>query len=341
MKVPFALVSDGINCADASRRNGDFYIMYKIFDAHCDTIYELSERGLPLDKNELHLDIERMSEYNTYIQVFAAFVDRKDIKVSPMNHCLTLMDKYYTEIEKNKDKISVVKTAADLQKAKEGGVHAILSIEGAEVLEGSLAALRMYYRMGVRLITLTWNYANELADGICESRGGGLTEFGRQAVALMEELGILIDVSHLSEKGFWDVVECTKYPFVASHSCVKNICGHIRNLTDEQISEIIRRNGVIGINFYPQFLDNNGECGIDKLCEHIEYILSMNGENTAALGSDFDGVDCLPSGICGAESMKDICKRLSASGINDDVIQKIAFDNLYRVFYQTFNRKND
>ena len=111
------------------------------------------------------------------------------------------------------------------------------------------------------------------------------------------------------------------------------------NLTDEQISEIIRRNGVIGVNFYPQFLDNNGVCGIDKLCEHIEYILAMNGENTAALGSDFDGVDCLPSGICGAGSMKDICKLLSTSGINDDIVKKIAFDNLYRVFYQTLNRK--
>ena len=312
--------------------------MYSFFDAHCDTIFELSEKDLPLNKNKIHLDIERMSEYDAYIQVFAAFVDKMDIKTSPMNHCITLIDKYYTEIEKNSDRISLIKTASDLQKAREGGVHSILSIEGAEVLQGSLAALRMYYRMGVRLITLTWNYANELADGITESRGGGLTAFGKQAVAMMEELGIIVDVSHLSEKGFWDVVESTKYPFVASHSCVKKICGHIRNLTDEQISAIIKRNGAIGVNFYPQFLDDSGVCGIDKLCEHIEYILAMGGENTAALGSDFDGVEYLPSGISGVESMKDIYDCLSIRGIKNDVIHKIAFDNLYRVFYQTLSR---
>lgn len=306
--------------------------MYKIFDAHCDTISKMIQKGEKLSENSLNVDVERMNEYDTYIQIFAAFTDKKDIKVSPINHCMTLLDKYYSETEKNKDRISVIRTYEDLKKAKKGGAASILSIEGAEVLEGSIEALRMYYRMGVRLITLTWNYANELADGICESRGGGLTEFGRQAVSVMEELGIVVDVSHLSEKGFWDVAECTKKPFVASHSCVKKLCGHMRNLNDEQISELIKRRGVIGVNFYPMFLDNSGKCGVDRICEHIEYIADMGGEETAAFGSDFDGIEYLPRGMFGVENMKNICGRLEERGMKKEIVAKIAFDNMYRIF---------
>lgn len=312
--------------------------MYKIFDAHCDTIFELEQQNLPLSENNIHLDIKRLREYDTYIQVFAAFVDRTDIRVSPMNHCLKLMDRYHAELEKNKGMISPIETAADLERATKGGAHSILSIEGGEALEGNLSALRMYYKMGVRLITLTWNHANELADGITESRGGGLTDFGRQAVALMEKMGILIDVSHLSERGFWDVVECTKHPFVASHSCVKRLCQHPRNLNDEQIDAIIARSGCIGVNFYTEFLADGGNCAADEIVRHIEYILSRGGENSVGLGSDFDGVEALPRGLSGAEDMAALIKLLEDSGVSVEVIEKISFGNFYRVFHEALMR---
>lgn len=313
--------------------------MNKIFDAHCDTIYELNNRNMSLDKNSVHLDVERMREYDTYIQVFAAFVDKEEISVSPMNHCLKLMDKYHSELEKSGGMLKAIETAADLKRAAEsGGAYSILSIEGAEALEGNLSALRMYYKMGVRLITLTWNYANELADGITESRGGGLTAFGREAVSMMESMGILIDVSHLSERGFWDVAECTAYPFVASHSCAKSLCGNIRNLTDEQICAIVGRNGCIGVNFYPEFLSDSGKCDISDIVRHIKYMLELGAEDSIGLGSDFDGVECLPHGINGAENMKDIISALSDDGISQRIIDKIAFGNFYRVFYETLSR---
>lgn len=313
--------------------------MYSVFDAHCDTIFELEEQGLPLSENSLQLDLERMREYGTYIQVFAAFVDKTDIRMSPMNHCLRLIDRYYKEITKNADRILSIETAEDLKSAVHyGGAYSLLSLEGGEALEGNISALRMYYKMGVRLITLTWNHANEIADGITESRGGGLTEFGRQAVAVMEKLGILIDVSHLSERGFWDVVECTRYPFVASHSCAKALCGHIRNLTDEQIRAVIERNGCIGINFYPDFLSDSGECGTDMIVRHIMHILELGGEDSVGLGSDFDGVDCLPRGMNGVQDIGTLLDLLKTEGIPETILSKISFVNFYRVFYEALKR---
>lgn len=311
----------------------------KIFDAHCDTVYLLAKSGAELKQNRYNADIKRMIEYSTYIQVFAAFVDKKEIKIPPMRHCLNLVEKYRAEVEKNRDLIKPLLNLADLENAKkDGGVYSILSIEGGEAFEGSLTAVKKFYDMGVRLVTLTWNYANELADGITESRGGGLTQFGREAVGLMEKLGIMIDVSHISEKGFWDVAEVTEYPFVASHSCVKKLCGHRRNLNDEQIDAIINRGGVIGVNFFPEFLSDSGVCTADKIAEHIEYIISRGGMNSVAFGSDFDGVDSLPSGVYGVESMKHLTDILRSRGLSDEDVDKVAFGNLFNLFRDMFER---
>ena len=312
--------------------------MKRIFDAHCDTISKLFNQGAELKKSNLHLDLERMSKFYTYIQVFAAFIDKNKVVGSYVNYALKLFDKYYFEIEKNKGLINPILSSDDLTNTENGGVYSILSIEGGEMLEGSLSTISMFYRLGVRLITLTWNYANEISDGICEARGGGLTDFGKSAVKMMEDLGILIDVSHISEKGFWDVYENTKYPFIASHSCVKSLCSHSRNLNDEQISAIIKRNGVIGINFYPDFLSDDKVADINTIVKHIEYILKMGGENVLAFGSDFDGVSHLPQGISGVQDIYKIIDALSYKGFDSTLCDKIAYKNLYRIFYETLSR---
>lgn len=304
------------------------------FDGHADTVFRIYDEGGSLNSEKFHIKASDLKKYDKYIQVFAAFIDKKDCKLPLIKHALTLIDKYYAEIEKNN--ITPILTKEDLINAnKTGGASSILSLEGGEMLDGSLSVLSAYYRLGVRLITLTWNYSNELADGILEKRGGGLTNFGYTAVKAMENMGILVDVSHLSEKGFWDVAKCTERPFIASHSCVKSICSHPRNLNDEQIKEMIKRKCVIGINFYPAFLDNSGICGFEKIAEHIEYILNMGGEDTVALGSDFDGVDSLPDGISGICDMHKIPEYLKERGISDKVINKICFESLYNLFYDT------
>lgn len=309
-----------------------------IFDAHCDTVDKALAKNASVIRNDFQLDVKRMEKYDAYIQVFAAFVDKKSIKSTPMRHCLDLIEKFKADTEKE-TKISVIKSADDLRKArKNGGCAAILSIEGGEALEGDIAAIKKFYDLGVRLITLTWNYSNEIAGGITESRGGGLTEFGKLAVAAMENMGILVDVSHISEKGFWDVYDISRYPFTASHSCVKSICGHKRNLSDEQIKAIIAKNGCIGVNFYPLFLDNSGMCGYEKIVEHIEYIIDMGGESCVGLGSDFDGVDILPNGISGVSDTEKIFCAMRKNGFSEEIIKKAAFENFYRIFYDTLNR---
>lgn len=306
----------------------------RIFDCHCDTAQYLLDEKVSLCRNQRHLDLERMEEYDGYIQVFAAFIDQKNITVSPMKRCMDLLTKLRQEIEKS-GRMILIRDQNDLLRASQGeGCGAILSIEGGEALEGNLAHLELYYRMGVRLITLTWNYANELADGIIEERGGGLTDFGKKAVSAMEKMGILIDVSHLSVQGFWDVAQMAKKPFMASHSCVKSLCRHPRNLDDDQIAFLVQHHGGMGINFYPLFLTEQEECRIDHLLDHMEYVMAMGGKHILGLGSDFDGVSFLPEGICGAESLAEIVFAMKKRGWSKEVQHAICFENFYRLFSQ-------
>lgn len=312
----------------------------QVFDLHCDTALRMVEEKQGLKENRLHLDLARMEEYDGYIQVFAAFVDQKDICVSPMNHCIALLEKLHKEIQQNREHISLITTVEELEQVRQNrGIGAILSLEGGEALEGNLSAIWMYYQLGVRLITLTWNWANEISDGIMESRGGGLTQFGREAVSMMEQLGILIDVSHLSERGFWDVAECTKRPFVASHSCVKALCGHPRNLDDAQISCLIQRRGGIGINFYPEFLSGTGVCSVEEIVHHMEYILNMGGEDVLGLGSDFDGVSSLPKEMEGVQDMTTLIQAMENRGFCEALVEKILFGNFHRIFKESMEER--
>lgn len=310
--------------------------MNRIFDAHCDTSDILYENCAELKRNKFHVDLDRMKEYKNYIQVFAAYIDKKSICCSPMNRCLTLIEKITTELES--DNVPIIKSKKDLEEVCGSFcAGALLSIEGAEALEGNLSALWMYHRLGIRLITLTWNHANELADGITEPRGGGLTAFGKEVVKTMEDLGMMIDVSHLSVKGFWDVAEIAGKPFIASHSCVKAICGHPRNLDDEQIKFMIQNGCGIGINFYPKFLSDSDKCSVGDIIKHMRYIADMGGDKILGLGSDFDGVEYLPDGINGVQNMSDILKEMSAYGFTDTQITDISFNNFYRIFSEVLN----
>lgn len=311
----------------------------RFFDAHCDTGSECMEKRTELKSNSLHLDLDRMKRYDGYVQVFAAFVDQKNISCTPFEHCLSVLEFLRQEFKESQDKVSLITTEEHLNNVvKSGEIGAILSIEGGEALGGSLENLSLFYEMGVRLITLTWNHANEIADGVMAG-SRGLTEFGKIAVSAMEDMGIVIDVSHLSERGFWDVAEHTKYPFVASHSNAKKLCNHPRNLTNEQITCIAKRKGCIGINFYPMFLNENGRAGISDIMRHIEHIVSLGGEECIGFGSDFDGVSCLPDQITGVESMEKVSVILQKSGYSDLFLEKLCFGNFYRIFSETMGRR--
>lgn len=294
---------------------------YSVFDAHCDTLCRVADEGRDIRKNDCHVDFKRLGGYKRYTQVFACFVDPV-YKHSAYERTMKLIDTFHQSTEL----------------LKENNVRAILSIEGGEGIY-SLPALRNFYRLGVRLIALTWNFSNHIASGAAQTDGTrGLTEFGKSVVAEMNRLGILADVSHLSDKAFYDVAEYTDKPIIASHSnsravCrSKAVCPVERNLTDEQFKIIKKSGGCVGINFCPDFLNESGEADTDDIVKHIEHFMGLGGEDNIGIGADFDGVGRLPRGIRGCEDTYKVFDRLLQLNYTKEQVEKISHENFERIF---------
>lgn len=327
-----------------------------IIDAHCDTALSVLEKGADFYDNDCQLDIKRLlgdgfgdkdkthgdgdkshENGNGRVQFFAAFADPVKYRGSALTRVHSIIDCVYRAQELYNDKITVCASARDIDKAAvEDKVAAILTVEGGEALNGELSILRQLYRIGVRSLTLAWNHRNLLADGSGERFGAGLSEFGRQVVAEMNRLGMIVDVSHLCEASFYDVLELTKAPVIASHSNSRVVCDHVRNLNDTQLEMIKANGGVIGINFYPYFLNNTGEASIDDVVKHIEHICSVTGENHIGIGSDFDGIECTPRGLEGPQCVYSLFDRLSRMNYSNVFIEKFAGLNFMRVISEVF-----
>lgn len=295
----------------------------KIFDGHCDTL-DLLHKNDSIFECPTEFNIKKALSYKSFIQVCAIWIDRKIH--SPYRRTLEKIEIF----NQNSHLFNHIKSKDDF--GRDNKVSLILAIEGGDALEGNENNLTEFCNLGVRLITLTWNHANEISDTAEEpSENPGLSDFGFKVVKKMNELGMVIDVSHISEKGFWDVYETSVKPFVASHSNSKALCSHPRNLTNRQFDAIVKSGGVAGINYYPQFLGGNDP---DLIFKHIEHFLSLGGENNIGLGSDFDGIPEKPDGINGAESHYIIADYLLKKNLPEDVINKILFDNFKRVFLE-------
>lgn len=332
-------------------------IFVKIIDMHCDTIEKLyhaecgrdseSMRYGNLRKNSLQLDLEGMQKGDYLLQNFAVFIDRKNVP-DPFEEAHYMIDLYYRELAHNKDRIAPVFCFQDIADNQANGkMSALLTIEGGEAVKGKLSLLRQFYRLGVRLMTLTWNYENELGapnlmfgeDGIPGFRmrnEQGLTERGIEMVQEMERLGMLIDVSHLSDGGFWDVVKHTEKPFLASHSNAAALCNVCRNLTDDMIRTLAERGGVMGLNFCAAFLqdaDNplEAESRISDMVKQIQHIIQVGGIEVCALGSDYDGIpgcDDMPR----ASEIQKLADALEKAGLTENEIEKICYKNVLRVY---------
>jgi membrane dipeptidase len=302
-------------------------------DAHCDTITKLMEVDGNLLSNSCHIDIERTKKMGSHVQFFAAFISPSYCQAYAMKRAVQIIDRFYSEISKyNNDITLCCNYKGIIDAANSDKIAAVLSIEGGDALQGDLSSLRMFYKLGVRSICLTWNYRNEIADGVLDgSSGGGLTPFGKKVIEEMNSLGMLIDLSHLSEKGFWDVMEFTKSPVIVSHSNAKSICGHVRNLTDDQIKAVCKNGGVIGINFYPSFLNESGKATVNDIIKHIEHMVALVGYENTGLGADFDGVECLPDGIEGIQDIGKILNELLKLNYLQEYVDKIAGENFLRV----------
>lgn len=304
-----------------------------IFDAHCDTITKIMEVNSNLYNNNCHIDILRLKRLGSFVQTFAAFIDPIYSPAYSMKRAMQIIDRFHSEMENYKDDIMLCCNYSDIDEAlTKGKIAAMLSIEGGEALQGDLGALRNFYRLGVRSICLTWNYRNEIADGVKdEDTGGGLTLYGRKLIKEMNKLGMLVDLSHISERGFWDVIETTSKPIIVSHSNARNICSHPRNLFDEQITAVAKNSGVIGINLYPEFLNNDGKASINDIIKHIEHIISIAGPNHIGLGADFDGIEKTPDDINGIENINTIFEELGKLNYTDEIIEKFASGNFLRL----------
>lgn len=304
-----------------------------ILDAHCDTITKIMDLNENILKNNYHLDIERMKKYNSFIQFFAAFIDPERSMSYPMRRALKIIDKFYEQMGLFKNEVTHCCNYEEIIRTLDNKkIAAFLTIEGGDCLEGELSALRMFYRLGVRSIVLTWNHRNEIADGVAESiTGGGLTTFGREVVKEMNNLGMLVDISHISERGFWDVIELSNSPIIASHSNAKELCRHRRNLTNQQIMAIKNNNGVIGINLYPSFLSDSGNACLKDVIAHIEHIVGLAGEENIGLGADFDGIETTPEDISGVQDIEVIFNELLKLNYSQSFIGKFAGQNFLRV----------
>jgi membrane dipeptidase len=305
-----------------------------ILDAHCDTLIRVIDSEKTLCSNDCDLDIERMHKRGNYVQFFAAFIHPNYYRGNAMKRAIDLIDKFYRDCEECKGKVTVCCNHKDvLETINSKKVAAILAIEGGEALQGSLAALRAFYKLGVRSICLTWNHRNEIADGVGETISeGGLTNFGREVVEEMNKLGMLIDLSHISEKGFWDVMALTKEPVILSHSNSKTICNHRRNITDKQILALKNNGGVMGITLYPSFINEEGIIKISDIIKHIEHIISLVGENHVGIGTDYDQTKpILDEGLDGIEFIDSILEELLKLNYPYSTVEKIASGNFLRV----------
>lgn len=308
-----------------------------IADAHTDFLSRAMDRPHFFDAaigEAKHITKDGLMQGRVGLQIFAAFTDAA--KADPTLNTLRQIDTFY-EMAQRWENIELL-TPSNLQLASSGSkTYAMLSIEGAEAFKDSMQAFSAFVRMGVRAVTLVWNHENEVASPAYTGSEDGLKPFGRKLVNYMNSNGIAIDVSHLNVKGFWDVIAASSKPIMASHSNAYNICPHSRNLYDDQIKEIIRTGGYIGLNFYSAFLTEEKQAHLSDIVKHAQYILELGGENVLGMGSDFDGIDSMPVEIAGAEDFQMVMQALADAGIDDATLEKISHRNLMRFLSEVFD----
>lgn len=289
----------------------------RVADAHCDTLTVF--RDNPFHSPEAHWTLEKFFKVDGILQYFAIY--------TPINlsgeTAFTFAANHIGEFLKRKpESINLVEFQEDFDDEK---INILLSLEGAAPIINNISNIYAFHKLGIRAVTLTWNHRNFLADGI--DTDYGLTPFGKEAVAEMESLGIIVDVSHLNEAGFKDVTEIAQKPLIASHSNAFEICNSKRNLKDWQIEEIVRREGFIGLNLYSDFIGNDEEDLKEKFLRHVDYFLNKGCENVLGFGADFDGMDKTP--FEDVMSYIEICGLLRNNlGLNEELVEKIMYKNL-------------
>ncbi len=316
----------------------------KVVDMHCDTIGELwkaEKAGKPISlrSNSLHIDLEKMQKGDYLLQNFAMFVFLGREK-DPLVNVLEMIDVYNRAMAENADIIGPVLNYEDIEKNRAAGkLSGMLTIEEGAVLKGNPYVVRSLYQLGVRMLTLTWNFENEIgypntivkAKDYDPSRHYGLKPEGIEIVREMNRVGMIVDVSHLGDDGFWDVVKYCDGPFVASHSNARAVCNHTRNMTDDMIRALADKGGVMGLNFCGDFLNPNGKSRVEDMVRHAKHIINVGGSDILGLGTDYDGIDGdLELDHC--DKMPLLAQEMERQGFSTQQIEKIFHGNVLRLY---------
>lgn len=329
----------------------------KIIDMHCDTIMALMNTENNIYESDNMIDLKKLQEGDYLLQCFAMFVpyaSKEEENYSPFEVCNKMIDRYYQEIEQYPDLIKPAFNYQDIENnIKENKITSLLTIEEGGVCLGNIEYLRNFYRLGVRMMTLTWNFKNEIAspniDYFSFDRSSsekpkfvpntkdGLTDFGKEVVKEMNRLGMVIDCSHLGDKGFYDVINLSTKPVVCSHSCSRTICNHVRNMTDDMLFKLKENKGVVGINYCRSFIkEEEGVATVKDVVKHINYIKDLIGIDYIGLGSDFDGISNKDIELKDASMMNLLIKELENQNYTQEEIDKITHKNVLRVFKDNF-----
>ena len=305
---------------------------FPVLDLHCDTALQLLGKNRDtlgrLDTNDLHIDLERGATLPGYAQCFAVFTTptmRRPEGVSVIGMFERELAAIMNQVEANADKIRVAYSAEEIEgNRKQGIMSAVLTIEGTAGFDYNSEMLEDLYNIGFRITTLSWNEQNPLT-GSCKT-GGGLTMQGREYVRLAQKVGMVIDVSHISDEGFWDIIDITEKPIIASHSNSRALWDIPRNLSDEMYAALCKTGGTTGINLCAEFLGENAD--LDTVCDHIFHFMDIAGSDRhVSLGSDMDGVTHLPAGFTGVQDYPKIADRLLQRGLSEGSVENIFWNN--------------
>lgn len=352
-----------------------------IIDTHSDTPQAFLDDGYDLTMNRpgMHISLEKMIAGGVKAQFFAIWVDSELPQEKWLTRALLLAEAIHNQVEKHSEILQFSVNADDIESSLSSGkISILMGLEGAHPLGDDPELIRIFYRLGVRYVTLTWSNTNAFADSSGdEPRWDGLSPKGKELIQIANQLCMLIDISHASDKTFWDVLKCSTAPVFASHSSCRALCNHPRNLSDDMLIALAQKGGMVNINFFPAFLDDDYRTAyqrarkslemelnaiaaqygktswrtwietsrmlqkaipaesrpeISRIVDHIDHAVSIMGVDHVGLGSDFDGVEDLPYGINGADSLPELTRILLERGYAPSDIHKILGGNFLELF---------
>ncbi len=289
-----------------------------------------------LYQNNGHVDVERLIKSNYVAQMFACYVDLGSSPVTKSYHddALVMVDIFNEGIKDLENKIVIAKNYKDyIDNKKVGKISAFLTVEEGGIIEGDLCKLEDLFKRGIRVITLTWNYENCIGYPNHEYKyqNNGLKAFGMETVEMMDDLGIIIDVSHLSDGGFYDVYKHGKRPFMATHSDARSICNVSRNLTDDMIKKLADKGGITGINFCGDFLSPDGKSTTEAMIKHIRHIIKVGGLEVVGLGTDYDGIEG-DLELKGAQDLPYLAEAMERAKFSTNEIEAVCYKNAEKFF---------